>query len=267
VGNIGSEYHTPGEQLLGKQVNHAEQVIELDGLLVSHAFLAQLDELMNHYDVRGVYSSKMGEELANVFDMNVLRQLVLGARASNALDDGDGGTEIEHTELDDNDIDTKAKAFIECLFNAAEEMDEKKVPETGRYCVLKPGPYYTLVQHMNSGGLSPIHRDIGGRGSYAEGEVVRIAGIDILKSNNVPDSDYSDTTEDGIVDDRHDVDASNTRGVVWYPEGCGTLKLMDLASEAEWQIERQGYLMVTKMAVGHKYLRPECCVEIKLDTE
>jgi len=263
VGNIGSEYHTPGTEILGKNVNHAEETISLDGLLISHAFLAQLWELINHYDVRGKYSAKMGEELANVYDMNVLRQIVLGARADNSLDDGDGGTEIENSDLDASDRNDRAEAFIDSLFSAAEEMDGKNIPDNPRYCVLKPGDYYDLVRYMSSNGFSLVHRDIGGRGSIAEGEVPRVAGIDLLKSNNVPDSDYADTTDGGLADDRHDVDASLTKGVIWHPEGCGTVKLMDLGTEAEWDIRRQGYLMIAKMAVGHKYLRPECCVELK----
>jgi len=265
VGNIGSEYHTPGTELLGKNVNHAEQVIELDGLLITHAFLAQLWELMNHYDVRGVYSAKMGEELANVYDMNVLRQLVLGARANSPLDDGSNGTEIDNSDLGSATLADRAEAFIEVLFEAAEELDGKNVPDSPRYAVLKPGDYYSLVRYMNSGGLSAIHRDIGGRGSFAEGDIIKVAGIDILKSNNVPNDNYIDTTDGGLDDNRHDVNASNTKGVVWHPEGCGTVKLMDLATEAEWDIRRQGYLMVAKMAVGHKYLRPECCVELKTE--
>ena len=47
VGGIGAEYHTPGTELLGLNVNHNERVIPIDGLLVSHAFLANIDEAMN----------------------------------------------------------------------------------------------------------------------------------------------------------------------------------------------------------------------------
>ena len=43
----------------------------------------------------------------------------------------------------------------------------------------------------------------------------------------------------------------------------GTVKLMDLAVESEYDIERQGTLMVAKYAAGHGVLRPEAAVQIQ----
>ena len=40
-------------------------------------------------------------------------------------------------------------------------------------------------------------------------------------------------------------------------------KLMDLAMESEYDIRRQGSLMVAKMALGHGILRPESAISIK----
>jgi hypothetical protein len=37
---------------------------------------------------------------------------------------------------------------------------------------------------------------------------------------------------------------------------------MDLAAESEYDIRRQGTLMVAKYAVGHGILRPEAAVEL-----
>jgi hypothetical protein len=59
------------------------------------------------------------------------------------------------------------------------------------------------------------------------------------------------------------VDATKTLGLVMHPQALGTVKLLDLASEMEYDIRRQGTLMVSKMAVGHGVLRPECLYEIK----
>ena len=42
----------------------------------------------------------------------------------------------------------------------------------------------------------------------------------------------------------------------------GTVKLMDLSTEAAYDIRRQGHLMVAKYAVGHGVLRPESAVEL-----
>ena len=37
-------------------------------------------------------------------------------------------------------------------------------------------------------------------------------------------------------------------------------KLLDLTTESEYQIERQGTLFVAKYAMGHGILRPECSI-------
>ena len=42
----------------------------------------------------------------------------------------------------------------------------------------------------------------------------------------------------------------------------GTVKLLDLAMEQEYDITRQGHLIVGKYAVGHGVLRSECAVAI-----
>lgn len=59
------------------------------------------------------------------------------------------------------------------------------------------------------------------------------------------------------------MDASNTVALVAHPSAVGTVKLMDLATEMEYQINRQGTLLVAKYAVGHGVLRPEAAVQLK----
>ena len=56
---------------------------------------------------------------------------------------------------------------------------------------------------------------------------------------------------------------STTVAVVFHKSAIGTVKLMDLGMESEYDIRRQGNLMVAKMALGHGILRPESACEIK----
>jgi hypothetical protein len=52
-----------------------------------------------------------------------------------------------------------------------------------------------------------------------------------------------------------------------HPEALGTVQLgsFGMSTEAEYDIRRQGVLMVSKMAVGHGVLRPECIIGIQTD--
>ena len=54
-----------------------------------------------------------------------------------------------------------------------------------------------------------------------------------------------------------------TRILAGTREAIGTVKLLDLATESEYQIERQGTLFVAKYAMGHGVLRSECAVEVR----
>ena len=56
---------------------------------------------------------------------------------------------------------------------------------------------------------------------------------------------------------------STTVGLVLHKSAVGTVKLMDLATEAAYDIRRQGTLVVAKYAMGHGVIRPEAAVELK----
>ena len=56
--------------------------------------------------------------------------------------------------------------------------------------------------------------------------------------------------------------AMRVRALVMTKDAVATVKLMDLAVESEYQINRQGTLMVSKYAMGHNVLRPACAVAL-----
>jgi hypothetical protein len=256
IGLNSAAYHTPGTMLVGNQVKHAETVIKIDDKLVSNAFIADIDEAKNHYDVRSQYTTEMGNALAYTFDKNVAAQIAKAARtATNFNTDLPGGTRIKIVAASKTAI-TGAQ-LATALFSAAQKMDENNLPENERYCCLAPAEYYKLVQTTDV-----INRDWGGSGAYSDGTVLRVAGIQIIKSNHLPTTNRSAATGE-----QNDYSANFTDSValVWNPMSVGTVKLMDLKMEqtgsdvhALWQ----GTFMVASMALGTGILRPDCAVEI-----
>ncbi len=243
-------YHTPGNELNGSQkIKHAERIINIDDLLVSDTFIANIDEAKNHYDVRSIYSTEQGRALARKFDKQLLQVGVLAARASATITGGFGGTKLVNAQFD---ID--AESLVAGIFNAAQVMDEKDIPEEDRFCFLKPKHYYMLAQ------LTKImNKDWGGMGVYAEGKVIKVANVTIVKTNNLPNSNISAVSGE---QNTYNGDFTNTVALVMHRSAIGTVKLLDLAVESEYEIWRQGTLMVAKYAVGHGILRPECAVEL-----
>ena len=259
IGLNSAAYHTPGTMLTGNQVKHAEAVIKIDDKLVSNVFVADIDEAKNHYDVRAPYSTEMGNALAYKFDQNVAAMIAKAARtATNFNTDLPGGTRIKIVAASKSAI-TGAQ-LATALFSAAQKMDENNLPENDRYCVLAPAEYYKLVQETNV-----INRDWGGAGAYADGTVLRVAGITILKSNHLPTTNRS-----AASGEQNDYSADYTKSVAlaFNKQAVGTVKLMDLKMEqtgsdvhALWQ----GTFMVASMALGTNILRPDCAVEIYTD--
>jgi len=251
TGNFSAEYHTPGNEILGASMNHAERVITIDDLLIAHTFIANIDEAKNHYDVRANYSAKLGQALANTADKHLFQNAILAARANATVTGGFGGSRIVNASMG-----TNSDTLIAALFEAAQKFDEKDVPEDERYAFLKPAQYYALAQNTKV-----LNKDWGGAGVYADGKVLRVAGLTIVASNHIPTANITTGVESG-TSARYAVDARTTVGVVLQKEAIGTVKLLDLAMESEYDIRRQGTLMVAKYAMGHGILRPECAIEL-----
>ena len=254
TGKANAAYHIVGTPLLGTQnIKHNEIVVNIDDVLIADTFIANIDEAKNHYDVRAEYSRLLGMALAKQFDVRCLQLGVLAARGSATVTGGNGGTAIT-----DSDAATNGASLAASIFAAAQAMDEKDVPENDRVAIVKPAQYYQLVQTTDV-----INRDFGGAGVYADGTVLRVAGIQIVKSNNVPSTNVSAVTGENNT---YHGNFSTTVALVMQKSAIGTVKLMDLAVErtsGDFEIMYQGTLMAAKYAMGHGILRPECAVEIK----
>ncbi len=248
-----ARYHTPGTAVLGSnQFKHNERIISIDDLLLADVFIYELDELKNHYDIRSIYSEQLGAALAREYDKRLARLAILAARASATVTGGNGGSQLKNTSMA-----TDADILASSLFSAAQILDEKDVPAEDRACVVKPAQYYLLAQNVKL-----INQDWGGAGAFSDGKILRIAGIDMLKSNNLPTDNYAGVTGENNT---YLGDYRDSVGVVFNKMAIGTVKLMDLAiqkSGADFEIMYQGTLLVAKYAMGHGILRPECSVEL-----
>jgi hypothetical protein len=94
TGYASAAYHTPGYDILDNSnallssVLHDEKVINIDSLLLSSVFVPSIDEMMNHYDVRSIYSTELGRALAKRFDQNIAKVIALGAAGSSSVTGG-----------------------------------------------------------------------------------------------------------------------------------------------------------------------------------
>jgi hypothetical protein len=256
IGKTVAEYHTPGAEILGNNIKHDEKVITIDDLLISNTFISNIDEAKNHYEVRSEYSRQMGDALAQTYDRNLLSMAVKAARDPSGLGAGvaDQGSAAS---VNLGSVTPTTAAIVSAIYDAAAALDEKNVPETDRFVIVNPAVYYALVQEDKL-----INRDFGENGSYSKGAVFNVAGMTIVKSNNLA-VDHTAATAYPDFNSKYAVDASDTSALIVQRQALGTVQLMDLATEMEYDIRRQGTLAVSKMAVGHGVLRPECLIELR----
>ena len=253
MGRITASYHTPGAEIVGKKVNHGETVVSIDDLLISDSFIANIDEAKNHYEVRSEYSTQMGQALAQTFDRNLLSLAVKAARAGTSGAVTEQGAAVS-TNL--GSVTPTIQTLVDALYAEAAAMDDLFLPAEDRFVIVSPATFYGLVQNDKL-----IDRDFNnGNGSYADGTIMKVAGMSIVKSSNLA-VDHTTTTVD--FGTKYQVDASDTSALVFQRGALATVKLLEMASESEYDIRRQGTLMVSKMAVGHGAVNPQGIRELR----
>ena len=263
TGTASAAYHTPGNQLTGGAILHNEKVINIDDLLIAQTFVAQIDELMNHFDVRSIYAQELGKALAKTYDQNVAKQIANASRASTNLTGGDGGKVLTLANGNTASSDVTGDELAAAIYDIAEEFDTRDIPATDRFVVLPPAEYYKLPESATR----TIDTDYnpGGNGSFASGRVQQIAGMPVIMSNNVPQTNVSSNPTG--ANNTYSGDDSKTIGLVFHKSAVGTVKLLDMTTEisgSDYGIQYQGTLMVAKYALGHGILRPEAAATIKL---
>ena len=264
LGTATAAYHTVGTPLVGaNQIKANEKIINIDDLLISQAFVADIDTLKNHYDVRQTYSSELGKALARTYDQNVAKVIANASRASTTLSGGNGGIVLTLANGNTASSDVTGDELAAAIYDIAQTFDERDIPTTDRFVVLPPAEYYKLAESATR--TIDVDFNPGGNGSFASGRVQQIAGMPVMMSNNVPQSNVGSNPSG--ANNTYSGDDSKTIGLVFHKSAVGTVKLMDMTTEisgSDYNIMYQGTLMVAKYALGHGILRPEAAATIKL---
>ena len=302
TGHTKAEYHTPGNSILGDSNGAppvAEKTITVDDLLISSAFLYDLDETLSHYDMRSEISRKIGYALAQKYDRLIFRALTRGARAASPITKTNyvepGGTQIRVGATANASDAYDAQKLTTAFFDAAAALDEKGVSQDGRVGILNPRQYYALIQEVGNNGL--INRDEQGAALQSGQGIVEIAGIKIYKSMNIPFfSQYGTkygtgsatnpgTTDPGntgsfvseaVEDAANDVtginneygeetEFANSCGLIFQREGAGCVEAIApqvQVTSGDVSTIYQGDVILGRLAMGADYLNPAACVEL-----
>ena len=264
LGTATASYHTPGNLLTGgNQIRHGERLISIDDLLIADVFVSRLEELKNHYDVRAAYADELGKALAKTYDSNVAKMIANASRASSTLTGIAGGLTLTLGSGNTASANVSGDEIAAAIYDIAQAFDERDIPPTDRFCCLPPAEYYKLAESATR--TVDVDFNPGGNGSFASGKIQQVAGIPVMMSNNIPQSNVSSNPSG--ANNTYSGDDSKTIGLVFHKSAVGTVKLMDMTTEItgnDYATMYQGTLMVAKYALGHGILRPECAATIKL---
>ena len=264
TGRMQAAYHTPGEPILGSgDPPVAEKTIQCDDLLISSAFVYDLDETLAHYSLRSEISSKIGHALAEAYDKKVFRTIALAAREAHPITASPGpepgGTQIELGATKEYN----AQALVDAFFEAAAVLDEKNLPKTGRTAILNPRQYYALVSQVSS---NILNRDYGNtQGNLNSGEgLVEIAGINIKRSNNLP---FLAGTVNAVSGENNSYngDFSTHCGLIYQRDAAGIVEAVGpqvQVTGGDVSVLYQGDVMVGRLAMGVGTLNPAGAIEL-----
>ena len=299
TGRTKSEFHTPGNSILGNSDGAppvAEKTITVDDLLISSAFVYNLDEVLSHYDLRSEISRKIGYALAEKYDRLAFRAVARGARQASPITKTGfvepGGTQIRVGSTTNDSDAYSSTALVSAFYDAAAALDEKGVSSDGRVAVLNPRQYYELIQAVGSNGL--INRDAQGTALQSGNGIIEIAGIKIYKSMNIPflgnyGTAYGGTTgvtapsntgsfvgeamedasgaETGINNDYGTATevGSKSCGLIFQKEAAGMVEAIGpqvQVTSGDVSVVYQGDVMLGRLACGADYLNPAAAVEL-----
>ena len=309
TGRTNSEFHTPGQSILGNSDNAppvAEKTITVDDLLISSAFVYELDETLAHYDLRGEISRKIGYALAENYDRRIFRAITKAARkASPVTKTGyvePGGTQIQVGSATNSGAEAyDPDKLVTAFYDAAAALDEKGVSTEGRVAVLNPRQYYALIKGLDGSGIGAylVNRDEQGDALQSGKGVFEIAGIKIYKSMNIPffgkfgtkygsaSATAPGTTDPGntgsfvgeAMGDQHndtvndygqEAKFNNTCGLIFQKEAAGVVEAIGpqvQVTSGDVSVIYQGDVILGRLAMGADYLNPAAAVELFAGTD
>ena len=299
TGRTTSEFHTPGNSILGNSDGAppvAEKTITVDELLISSAFLYELDETLAHYDLRSEISRKIGYALAEKYDRLIFRAITRGARKASPITKTNyvepGGTQIRVGSTTNESDAYSPTGLVNAFYDAAAAMDEKGISSDGRVAVLNPRQYYELIQQVGENGL--VNRDAQGTSRQKGNGIVEIAGIKIYKSMNIPflgkyGTKYGGTsgvTDPGntgdfvevAIENQSDAETgikndyglatevgSKSCGLIFQREAAGVVEAIGpqvQVTKGDVSVIYQGDVILGRLACGSDYINPAAAVEL-----
>ena len=270
LGRTNAAYLAPGANLddIRKDIPHTEKTISIDGLLTADVLIYDIEDAMNHYDVRSEYTSQLGESLAMAADGAVLAEIAglcnLPA-ATNENITGLGNATILETSVPKASLSTPTaigNEVIELLARARAALTKNYVPASDRVFFCDPDTYSAILSS-----LMPSAANYAAIIDPERGSIRNVMGFEVVEVPHLTSGGAGDSREKLDPSQKHQFPAtvqgnvkvakSNIIGLFMHRSAVGTVKLKDLALERARRANFQADQIIAKYAMGHGGLRPE----------
>lgn len=246
--NYAAAEHTPGALLTGTGVDMANVQVSLDDFMVDHRFIADIDRIMNHFELSAPYSRLIGQSLASASNGRKARTAIKASRVTAAQYPGGP---IPSYAFHAN-MKTDGAQLETAVFKALEYIKTNDI-SGDRPTVMLPWQQQLLLARYT--GIDT--EETSGSGNRAAGTVGPIAGLAIRGTNSIPNTNY---TADPKA--KYNGNFSTTVGVVITPMAVATLKGAPLKVTMKSQEDRLGTLLIGSYLEGNDILRPETSFEL-----
>ncbi len=286
MGRTSAHYLKAGQSLddKRKEIKHTEKTISIDGLLTTDVLIYDIEDAMNHYDVRAEYSRQLGEAMAmaadtaNYAEMAKLVNLknTTSAQAENIK--GLGQSPVIYIGKGTMDLGQPSKvgeAVIQALTHARAEFTKNYIPTGDRTFFTSPDIYSAILA-----ALMPNAANYAALIDPETGNIRNVMGFEVVETPHMTKSSEAVTNQGDALDgaghvfpttgadlatwatgelpaDGNLVGADNILGLFMHRSAVATLKLKDMALERARRPEYQADQIIAKYAMGHGGLRPE----------
>lgn len=270
LGRTKAAYLQPGENLDDKRkdMKHTEKTINIDGLLTADVLIYDIEDAMNHYDVRSEYTAQLGESLALAADGAVLAEMAKLCNlpaASNENIAGLGTASVLEvgTAADLQGDQVKlGQAIIAQLTLARARLTKNYVPSSDRTFYTTPDNYSAILA-----ALMPNAANYQALIDPSTGSIRNVMGFEVIEVPHLTAGGAGNDREDATSEQKHAFPATatgndkvalnNVVGLFCHRSAVGTVKLKDMALERARRANYQADQIIAKYAMGHGGLRPE----------
>lgn len=290
MGRTTARYLKQGESLDTdrKDIKHGEKVISIDGLLATDVLIYDIEDAMNHYDVRAEYSTQMGEALAIATDTANYAEMakLVNSRATTTTNENIAGLGASPMVVVGNQNLTDAakvgEYVIQALTLQRAEFTKRYVPTGDRTFFTSPDVYSMILA-----ALMPNAANYAALIDPETGNIRNVMGFEVVETPHMTQSDAAvdnpadafdgaghvfpatgtDLVTWGTATGEVTIGADNVCGIVMHRSAVATLKLKDMALERARRPEYQADQIIARYAMGHGGLRPEAVGGIVFSTK